>query len=87
MYTAAGPRWMRLPLSFGLMMSGFSGHAVVPSLYRDMESESLTGSWARAMKRAKASMSDPRQFPSMINAAYVIAFSVSMLFGALGYVM
>lgn len=39
MPTAVGPRWMRLPLSFGLFMSGFSGHAVVPSLYRDMESE------------------------------------------------
>lgn len=26
-----------LPLSFGLMMSGFSGHAVFPAIYRDME--------------------------------------------------
>ncbi|GAA5871168.1 hypothetical protein JCM3774_006811 [Rhodotorula dairenensis] len=36
MPTSFGPRWRRFPLSFGLLMSGFSGHAVVPSLYRDM---------------------------------------------------
>ncbi|ORY78078.1 transmembrane amino acid transporter protein-domain-containing protein [Leucosporidium creatinivorum] len=67
MPTSVGPRWMRLPLSFGLLMSGFSGHAVIPSLLRDMK--------------------NPRQFSSMINVAYIIAFTVSMLFGALGYVM
>ncbi|GAA6043589.1 hypothetical protein JCM8097_005271 [Rhodosporidiobolus ruineniae] len=37
MPTSIGPRWGRFPLSFGLFMSGFSGHAVVPSLYRDMK--------------------------------------------------
>ncbi|BGP17492.1 hypothetical protein JCM10213_004412 [Rhodosporidiobolus nylandii] len=37
MPTSIGPRWERLPISFGLFMSGFSGHAVVPSLYRDMK--------------------------------------------------
>ncbi|GAA5844839.1 hypothetical protein JCM11251_007343 [Rhodosporidiobolus azoricus] len=37
MPTSWGPRWGRFPLSFGLFMSGFSGHAVVPSLYRDMK--------------------------------------------------
>lgn len=26
-----------IPLSFGLMMSGFAGHAVFPAIYRDME--------------------------------------------------
>lgn len=26
-----------IPLSFGLMMAGFSGHAVFPAIYRDME--------------------------------------------------
>ncbi|SCV70229.1 BQ2448_1623 [Microbotryum intermedium] len=67
MPTAASPRWMRLPLSFGLLMSGFAGHAVIPSLYRDMK--------------------NPNQFNSMINIAYVIAFSISMLFGTLGYIM
>ncbi|KAK4705555.1 solute carrier family 32 (vesicular inhibitory amino acid transporter), partial [Phenoliferia sp. Uapishka_3] len=36
MPTDFGPRWGRFPLSFGLMMSGFAGHAVIPSLYRDM---------------------------------------------------
>ena len=25
------------PLAFGLVMAGFSGHAVFPSIYRDME--------------------------------------------------
>lgn len=28
--------WSRLPLSFGLLMAGFAGHAVFPNLYRDM---------------------------------------------------
>ncbi|CAG8796301.1 14601_t:CDS:2, partial [Cetraspora pellucida] len=31
------PNWMVVPLSFGLINSAFSGHAVFPSLYRDME--------------------------------------------------
>lgn len=26
-----------IPLAFGLIMAGFSGHAVFPSIYRDME--------------------------------------------------
>ncbi|GAA6060680.1 hypothetical protein JCM10212_005062 [Sporobolomyces blumeae] len=67
MPTNAGPNWSRLPICFGLMMSGFSGHAVVPSLYRDMK--------------------NPQHFGSMINVAYVIAFSVSLLFAVLGYLM
>lgn len=28
------------PLSLGLIMSGFAGHAVFPSIYRDMENPS-----------------------------------------------
>lgn len=31
------PGWNRLPLSFGLIMSGFSSHPVIPSLARDMQ--------------------------------------------------
>jgi solute carrier family 32 (vesicular inhibitory amino acid transporter) len=34
--TSLGPMWSQLPLSFGLLLAGFSGHAVVPSLARDM---------------------------------------------------
>jgi amino acid permease len=30
------PNWMALPLAFGLINAGFTGHAVFPSLYRDM---------------------------------------------------
>lgn len=33
---ALGPQWMRLPLSFGLIMSGFSSHPIIPSLFKDM---------------------------------------------------
>ncbi|KAI7908238.1 transmembrane amino acid transporter protein-domain-containing protein [Cokeromyces recurvatus] len=29
--------WMTVPLSFGLIMAGFAGHAVFPTVYRDME--------------------------------------------------
>ncbi|BGP49474.1 hypothetical protein JCM10450v2_005365 [Rhodotorula kratochvilovae] len=67
MPTSVLPRWKRFPISFGLLMSGFSGHAVVPSLYRDM--------------------AHPERFSSMINVAYVIAFSVSLVFAVLGYLM
>lgn len=28
---------MTVPLSFGLIMAGFAGHAVFPTVYRDME--------------------------------------------------
>ncbi len=31
------PEWSRLPLSFGLIMSGFSSHPVIPSLVKDMK--------------------------------------------------
>lgn len=31
-----GPQWMRFPLSFGLIMSGFSSHPIIPSLFKDM---------------------------------------------------
>ncbi|KAI8641234.1 transmembrane amino acid transporter protein-domain-containing protein [Parasitella parasitica] len=38
MYTEVIPSEMyNLPLSFGLMMAGFAGHAVFPAIYRDME--------------------------------------------------
>ncbi|KAI8639218.1 transmembrane amino acid transporter protein-domain-containing protein [Parasitella parasitica] len=30
--------WMAVPMSFGLIMAGFAGHAVFPTIYRDMES-------------------------------------------------
>ncbi|CDS03033.1 hypothetical protein LRAMOSA00435 [Lichtheimia ramosa] len=29
--------WYHVPLSFGLMMAGFAGHAVFPNIYRDMQ--------------------------------------------------
>lgn len=29
--------WMAVPMSFGLIMAGFSGHAVFPTIYRDMK--------------------------------------------------
>ncbi|KDN39460.1 hypothetical protein K437DRAFT_227989 [Tilletiaria anomala UBC 951] len=31
------PQWDRLPLAFGLIMSGFSSHPVIPSLVKDMQ--------------------------------------------------
>ncbi|CAG8435541.1 7793_t:CDS:2 [Funneliformis mosseae] len=33
--------WMTLPLAFGLINAGFAGHAVYPSLYRDMAKPAL----------------------------------------------
>ncbi|KAL7007533.1 hypothetical protein EMMF5_002997 [Cystobasidiomycetes sp. EMM_F5] len=36
MPTSIGPNWRELPLAFGLIMSGFGGHAVFPSLARDI---------------------------------------------------
>ncbi|PKI82956.1 hypothetical protein MVES1_003567 [Malassezia vespertilionis] len=32
--------WTRMPISFGLVMAGFSSHPVIPSLYRDMKDPS-----------------------------------------------
>jgi vesicular inhibitory amino acid transporter len=32
---------MTVPLSFGLIMAGFAGHAVFPTVYRDMENPKL----------------------------------------------
>ncbi|KAI7905656.1 transmembrane amino acid transporter protein-domain-containing protein [Cokeromyces recurvatus] len=29
--------WMAVPMSFGLIMAGFAGHAVFPTIYRDMK--------------------------------------------------
>ncbi|KAI9363156.1 transmembrane amino acid transporter protein-domain-containing protein [Pilaira anomala] len=33
--------WMTVPMSFGLIMAGFAGHAVFPTIYRDMKSPKL----------------------------------------------
>ncbi|KAI9598404.1 transmembrane amino acid transporter protein-domain-containing protein [Syncephalis fuscata] len=38
--------WSRLPLSFGLLMAGFAGHAVFPNLYRDMSQPRKFGKMA-----------------------------------------
>ncbi|KAN0064042.1 hypothetical protein ACQY0O_003648 [Thecaphora frezii] len=35
--TSLAPQWARLPTAFGLIMSGFSSHPVIPSLVRDMQ--------------------------------------------------
>lgn len=35
--TSLLPEWGRVAMSFGLIMSGFSSHPVIPSLYRDMK--------------------------------------------------
>lgn len=35
--TQLSPDWRRVAMSFGLVMSGFSAHPVIPSLYRDMK--------------------------------------------------
>lgn len=32
---------MTVPLSFGLIMAGFAGHAVFPTVYRDMDTPKL----------------------------------------------
>ncbi|CAE6473471.1 unnamed protein product [Rhizoctonia solani] len=34
--TDLAPNWASLPVAFGLFMAGFAGHAVIPSLARDM---------------------------------------------------
>jgi vesicular inhibitory amino acid transporter len=31
------PQWSKIPLSFGLIMSGFASHAIVPAIIRDMK--------------------------------------------------
>ena len=55
--THAGPHWSVLPSSFGILMSGYSAHAVFPSLYRDMRS---TSSRAR-FHLASARLTSPAQ--------------------------
>lgn len=37
------PNWKTLPLSFGLIMSLWSGHSVFPNIYRDMEKPAAYG--------------------------------------------
>ncbi|RIA84470.1 transmembrane amino acid transporter protein [Glomus cerebriforme] len=37
METEIWPAWSSLPMSFGLIMAGFTGHAVFPTVYRDMQ--------------------------------------------------
>lgn len=94
MPTSWTPRLGRFPLSFGLFMSGFSGHAVVPSLYRDMKS-ALTcllssffylPSFVRSLTN-KRRQAEPRHFGSMAAVAFSVAFVVSLIFAVLGYLM
>ncbi|KAJ7657800.1 transmembrane amino acid transporter protein-domain-containing protein [Mycena polygramma] len=56
-----------LGIAFGLFMAGFSGHAVIPSLARDM--------------------TDPSQFDTMINWAFIVATSIYTLIACAGYLM
>jgi vesicular inhibitory amino acid transporter len=35
--TSAWPDWQKVPLSFGLIMSGFSAHPIIPSLNKDLK--------------------------------------------------
>ena len=66
-------------------MNQFSGHAVIPSLFRDMK-----GGWPYGQHLAsklKCPFADKHRFNSMLDTAYLLAFAVSFLFGALGYVM
>lgn len=41
--TTWAPQWSGLGLGFGLLMSGFSAHPIIPSLYRDMQQPALFG--------------------------------------------
>ncbi|PWN49277.1 hypothetical protein IE53DRAFT_317914 [Violaceomyces palustris] len=65
--TNIGPQWKHVPLSFGLIMSGFSSHPVIPSLVKDMK--------------------DPRQFPRMLDLAYLAATVIYLGMGMIGYAM
>lgn len=62
--TSIGPNWSKLPLAFGLIMSGFSAHPIIPSLNKDLR--------------------DPRQFPRMLDLAYVAATIIYLSMGAVG---
>ncbi|CEH17214.1 Amino acid transporters [Ceraceosorus bombacis] len=41
--TSLWPEWSRLPLSFGLIMSGFSAHPIIPSISKDMKDPAVFG--------------------------------------------
>lgn len=41
--TIWAPQWSGFGLGFGLLMSGFSAHPIIPSLYRDMQQPALFG--------------------------------------------
>ena len=41
--TTWAPQWSGFGLGFGLLMSGFSAHPIIPSLYRDMQQPALFG--------------------------------------------
>ncbi|KAG6871925.1 hypothetical protein C0995_014814 [Termitomyces sp. Mi166 len=56
-----------LGLAFGLFMAGLSGHAVIPTLARDMK--------------------DPSQFDRMVNWAFFIGTTFSIVIGYAGYRM
>ena len=64
--------------------SQFSGHAVIPSLYRDMKSANILALQLRSLTFL---FIDPEHFNSVINVAYIIACSTSLVMGVIGYVM
>ncbi|KAI1797799.1 transmembrane amino acid transporter protein-domain-containing protein [Ganoderma leucocontextum] len=59
--------YRELGIAFGLFMAGFAGHAVIPTLARDM--------------------ADTSRFDEMINWAFVLATSIYVLLGIVGYLM
>lgn len=66
-------------------MMQFSGHAVIPSLYRDMKGEFKAN--FHSLSTDARDLPDPQHFNSMIDAAYVIACVISAVMGIIGYLM
>lgn len=66
-------------------MMQFSGHAVIPSLYRDMKGEFQA--IFHSLSTDAQDLSDPQHFNSMIDTAYVIACVISAVMGIIGYLM
>ena len=66
-------------------MLQFSGHAVIPSLYRDMKGEFRED--FHALNTDAQDLADPQHFNSMIDTAYFIACVISAVMGIIGYLM
>ncbi|KAJ3011630.1 hypothetical protein HKX48_006722 [Thoreauomyces humboldtii] len=71
--------WFQVPRAIGLVMAGFCGHSVFPSIYRDMKPTRSNSSEEKETTK--------REYSKMLNVSYSITTFVYVTIAVTGYLM